>query len=122
MKDDFDITKITKRIISNIKKLRELIGITREQIADELELSASGYSKLERGEIELSVIRLLQISKILNVQFEDLINLEIGPEFQYQTIEKTEQIKNSNSNIYLEKYVKLLEKENESLKNKLDEK
>ena len=38
-----------KDISSNIKKFRELKSLTREHLAAELEMSVSGYSKIERG-------------------------------------------------------------------------
>ncbi len=125
MNSKFDPIKETDNIISNIKKFRELKNITREQIADELELSASGYSKIERGEIELSVTRLLQIANILDVEVTQIINFDITTIFNIsKNISMNDQVKvdlnTQNKNEYLEKYVKLLEKENEDLKSKLN--
>lgn len=46
---------------------RESKKISRKQISNFLEISLSTYSKLERGEIELSVNRLIQISTYLDM-------------------------------------------------------
>lgn len=47
-----------KIISANIKKYRELKGLTREVVASELDMSVSGYSKIERGEIDLTITKL----------------------------------------------------------------
>lgn len=125
MNSKIDPIKETDTIISNIKKFRELKNITREQIADELELSASGYSKIERGEIELSVTRLIQIANILDVEVSKIMNFDITTVFNISNnTGMNGQVKvdhyTQNKDEYLEKYVKLLEKENEDLKNKLN--
>ncbi len=125
MNSKIDPIKETDNIISNIKKFRELKNITREQIADELELSASGYSKIERGEIELSVTRLIQIANILDVEVAKIMNFDITTVFNISNnTGMNGQVKvdhyTQNKDEYLEKYVKLLEKENEDLKNKLN--
>jgi transcriptional regulator with XRE-family HTH domain len=113
-------------IISNIKKFRELKNITREQIADELELSASGYSKIERGEIELSVTRLFQIANILDIEVSKIMNFDVTTIFNIShnsgmNGQVTVDNYTNSKDEYLEKYVKLLEQENEKMKVKIDQ-
>jgi transcriptional regulator with XRE-family HTH domain len=126
MKGKIDPIKETDIIISNIKKFRELKNITREQIADELELSASGYSKIERGEIELSVTRLLQIANVLDIEVAKIMNFDVTTIFNISNNSgmngqvKVDNYTNSKDE-YLEKYVKILESENQSLKTKLNQ-
>ena len=86
MKGKIDPIKETDIIISNIKKFRELKNITREQIADELELSASGYSKIERGEIELSVTRLMQIANVLDIEVSKIMNFDVTTIFNISNL------------------------------------
>ncbi len=126
MKGNIDPIKETDVIISNIKKFRELKNMTREQIADELELSASGYSKIERGEIELSVVRLFQIANILEIDVAKIMNFDVTTIFNISNNSgMNDQVTVDNytnsKDEYLEKYVKLLEKENENLKNSLNQ-
>lgn len=40
---------------SNIKKLRELKNFTQQYMADSLNMSDGGYSKIERDETDISV-------------------------------------------------------------------
>lgn len=65
-----------KTIAENIRKIRELENIPRKEMADKLNLSVSGYSKIERGEVDFTISRMYQIAKILNVSVNQLINFE----------------------------------------------
>ena len=47
-----------RNIGENIKKVRELKNITREHLADNLNMSLSNYSKIERSEIDITIARL----------------------------------------------------------------
>lgn len=58
----------------NIKKLRELKNYTQQYLADELGISLSGYGKIEREQTEITLSRLLQITKILDVDLFSLIH------------------------------------------------
>ncbi len=46
------------QISNNIKKVRELKDFTQEYVAKQLNISQVAYSKLERGETEVSISRL----------------------------------------------------------------
>ncbi|MGK8249863.1 helix-turn-helix domain-containing protein [Moraxella lacunata] len=60
-------------VFEKIKDIRETKGFTQEEIANALEISPSGYSKIERGETRISIDRLQQIADILEVNIFDLI-------------------------------------------------
>jgi len=70
-----------KNICNNIKKLRELKGYTREVMADELNLSVSGYGKIERGEVEFSIKKIFEIAHILNTDIYKILNLDTSEIF-----------------------------------------
>lgn len=53
------------KVGDNIKKLRELRNYTQQYLADQLEISLSGYGKIERNETDVSLSRLQQIADIL---------------------------------------------------------
>jgi transcriptional regulator with XRE-family HTH domain len=55
-----------------IKKMRELRNITQEYMAEKLETTQQNYSRWEKGDIELTVSRLQQIAKILEIKPEDI--------------------------------------------------
>lgn len=57
-------------IYINIKKIRELKNLTREFVADEINMSTSGYGKIERGEVDLTLSKLDKIARVFNVSID----------------------------------------------------
>lgn len=109
-----------KEAIENIKKFRELKNITREDLADQLEMSLSGYSKLERGEVELTVTKMYRIAELLEVSVSQILNFDASQIFNVRDhgIANVD-IKSQTNNYqdeYKDKYIKLLEAEVERLK------
>ena len=109
------------KIIENIKKFRELKSLTRDEVAEKLEMSLSGYSKLERGDVELTVNKLFRISEILEVQVSQILNFDASQIFNVsnnQVVNGVE-IKEKHHHYkdeYKDKYIQLLETEVERLK------
>ena len=61
---------------TKIRKLRELKGLSQENLAEELNLSVNGYGKIERNEVSVSYDRLLSISKVLEVPVETIVGFD----------------------------------------------
>jgi len=61
---------------TKIRMLRELRNLSQKYMADELNLSLSGYGKLERGETDPSYSRLTKIAHLLQLSIEDLIHFK----------------------------------------------
>lgn len=61
---------------AKIKKLRDLKGLTQTEMAEKLHLSLNAYGKVEREETELSINRLQEIAKILEVKLHDLLDFD----------------------------------------------
>lgn len=61
----------------NIRRFRELMGLTREQMASELNMSPSGFGKIDRGEVDITIPRLMDISRVLNVHPSSLIFFDV---------------------------------------------
>lgn len=57
-----------------IKKLRELNELTQSDMAEKLEMSLSGYAKIERGISQPNVTMLERIAKVLGVTVNELLN------------------------------------------------
>ena len=55
------------KLNDKIRALREINNWSQEEMANQLATSKSSYSKLERGESKLHIIRLEQIAKIFNI-------------------------------------------------------
>ena len=61
-----------------IRTLRELNHWTQEEMAEKLEMSASGYAKIERGENSPNIERLQQIANIFHIDVTELLKNEKG--------------------------------------------
>ena len=110
-----------KKVSENIKKFRELKGITREQIAENLDMSVSGFSKIERGEIDLTISKLEKIANAIGVSASQILNFDATNIFNVSNnaqvgLGTDNSIVNNNNNSHLEKYINLLEQEIERLK------
>jgi transcriptional regulator with XRE-family HTH domain len=66
-------TRIDTMIGKRIKELRKKAGFTQAEMAEKLNISVSGYSKLEGGYRGLSIENCLVISKELGVSCDYII-------------------------------------------------
>lgn len=57
-----------------IRAMREIHKLSQEDMAEKLNMSPSGYSKIERGETKLYLDKLQQIAQIFNVDIVELLN------------------------------------------------
>jgi transcriptional regulator with XRE-family HTH domain len=64
------------RIAFRIKKLRELKNLTQESMANRLGISQNTYSRIETESSRLSTARLMEISDILEVPVNVILNAE----------------------------------------------
>ena len=61
---------------NKIKNIRELKNLTQDYMAERLDISQAAYSKLEKGDIKVSPEKLSEISKILDVKPEDILEFD----------------------------------------------
>ncbi len=61
---------------TKIKKVRELKNLTQEHVAEQVGMTTSGYSRIERGEVRVSIERLEQIARAIDVHPNDLTNFD----------------------------------------------
>lgn len=54
--------------------MREKNKLSQEEVAEKLNMSPSGYAKIERGETKLYLEKLEQIAQVFNIDMTDLIN------------------------------------------------
>ncbi len=117
-----------QNIYTNIRKFRELKSITREWIAGELDMSVSGYSKLERGEVDITLSKIYRIAEVLQVNPEQLLSFDAAQVFnisnnrQVNGLASRAETINFYEDSYADKYIKLLEAEIERLRNELAKK
>ncbi|MBQ8288656.1 MAG: helix-turn-helix transcriptional regulator [Clostridia bacterium] len=72
---------IEKRVGSNIRNLRENIGMTQEQLAAKLQImgcdiTRSAVAKIEVGQRHLYPDEIILIRNILNASYEQIFSLE----------------------------------------------
>ena len=108
---------------ANIKKMRELRNFTQSHMGELLNMSLSGYSKIERDETDISIKRLEQIAKILETDIKSILELDLNKVFNIhqQHAENGIQsgyvgVQNNFDEVVLNKYIEQLKGENEFLK------
>jgi transcriptional regulator with XRE-family HTH domain len=108
---------------TKIRQIRELKGLSPENMANELGLSVTGYDKIERNVVSLNYEKLLKISEILNVKLENLIGFEKNIAFNNFNNTVEQQIGTYNFPIELKKLyedkIKLLEEKIKLLEEKV---
>ncbi len=67
-----DLKKFGKRL----KELRLEKGITQEQLAENLGLSANYIGMIERAERSTSLLKVFKLAKVLEVKMSELFNFD----------------------------------------------
>ncbi len=62
-------------VASNIKRLREGKGLFQKEVAAEMDLGVSHYSKIENGQREASVDLLDKLSKFYGITIDDIVHM-----------------------------------------------
>ncbi len=63
------------KVNEKIRFLRENQNWSQEEMANKLNMSTNGYSKIERGETRLTINKLEQISEVFGVDILELLSL-----------------------------------------------
>jgi transcriptional regulator with XRE-family HTH domain len=111
-----------KTIASSIKTIRELKKITREYIVAEMDMSVSGYSKIELGEVDLTISKIDKIATILEVSTSQILNFDATTIFNISNTDNNRGIIGNDNKAcslddYTKKHIAVLEQEIERLKN-----
>ncbi|AUC85671.1 hypothetical protein CW731_10395 [Polaribacter sp. ALD11] len=61
---DYQINNVLKQIVYRRKRL----GLTQTDLAEKLDITLSGYYKIEKGKTKLDFRRMLEISEVLDVE------------------------------------------------------
>jgi transcriptional regulator with XRE-family HTH domain len=124
------------RLFGNyLRCLRVKKGLSQENMAYELKISVTAYSKIERGLTGISLERLNQVAKCLEMSMTSIIEFyerEEGTVFQKKSQEQSNYVNASEYNestilfmetriLELEESLRLLAKTVESLKNIIQE-
>lgn len=63
----------TLSICRRLRLLREDSGLTQKRVALWLSISQAAYSRLESGEVELSLNKLILLSELYNIELTHLV-------------------------------------------------
>ncbi|WP_342088445.1 helix-turn-helix domain-containing protein [Dyadobacter sp. OTU695] len=96
---------VTSNLSEKIRQIRLQKGLSQENMADMLGLSTTAYGDIERGRTELSVSRLENVAKLLDVPLPELLGIDIS-------MSETEWLRQENTRILAE---------NRRLQNELDQ-
>ena len=103
----------------NIRKIREIRGYTREYMAGELNMTVSGYSKIERGEVDMSISKFFRLAEVLKVDMMQLFYMEMTELIQPRPQKEQHGLSMDDETLRLygnqQKYISLLEREIERL-------
>lgn len=61
---------------THIKRIREIKNLTQKVMASNLQMSISGYNKIERDEVSINNTKLSQIAGVLGVTVQDIVNFD----------------------------------------------
>lgn len=64
------------KIGNKILKIRELKNISPKDMADRMDMSLSGYQKIERDDVDINIERLLQVAGIFEMKPEELLTFD----------------------------------------------
>lgn len=64
------------RIGNNIKQLRELKNFTQAHVPTQLDMSISGYAKIESKRTDVSLSKLSKIAEILETDISKILNFD----------------------------------------------
>ena len=85
--------EIYKKLGKRVKHLRELTGITQEELAKKLRISRPTISQIEKGERRTPADELLKLSEIFDVDVNELLQLEKAPEVILEKGKKKKKVK-----------------------------
>jgi DNA-binding XRE family transcriptional regulator len=71
----FDPVAIHRQLMLclRIRTLREAAGLTQSEVADRLAISQAAYCRLERGEIEISLTRMIALGELYKLPLHQLL-------------------------------------------------
>lgn len=108
---------------TKIRKIREIKGLSQENIAKELSMSITGYGKIERNEVSINFDKLQKVSSAVGVDIETIIGYDDKVAFNNFNSKIEQQIGYYNLPIEMKKLyddkIRLLEEKIEYLQEKL---
>ena len=114
---------VNKQIGGRIKIARISRNLSQNSIAEDLGISVSAYSNMERGVVDITVNRIMRVSDILKIKWLYLLGVsgetEMSFEKSLQILAKpASRYQKTKTTVDIEKEIKLLKEEVGKLKKK----
>lgn len=113
-----------EKILRKIQTTRKNKGLSHENMSFELDISASAYNKIERGETSITLERFLKIIDVLELSISDAFDIRTGDiihDIKDNAIGKVETLYQENKETN-EKFILALQEEIVFLKKLLEKK
>lgn len=72
-----------RKVGQNLKEIRKEKQMEVKEIASKLKITPQAYGNIENGKTDLNISRLIEISSVLNVKFEDILNIKNGDNYNF---------------------------------------
>lgn len=69
--------ELNKTVGAKLLRVRQMAGLSQQNVADDLNFSPTTYSKLENGKIDFTVTRLVQLADYFKVNVSDFLDPEL---------------------------------------------
>ncbi len=118
------VKDINKQIGSRVRIARISRNLSQDSIAEDLGISVSAYSNMERGIVDVTVNRIMEVAAILKIKWSFLLSDSDENEFEKNLMrlsenkEKVHTSASKNKAIDIEKEINLLKEEIVKLKKK----
>lgn len=66
---------LKEKFCARLRVLRAERGLSQENLASMLDMSINGYAKIERGETDVSIGKIEEIARLLEVDVADMLQL-----------------------------------------------
>ncbi|MFM2155262.1 MAG: hypothetical protein RL516_11 [Bacteroidota bacterium] len=99
--------KTNGRIGQKIRRIREYRDLSQDSVAMEMGMSPSGYSRIERDEVSITVDKLNRLAEILKVSLLDLVSPEESIVFNNYGTAKDNSFSTINGALDIEKIEQL---------------
>ena len=73
MSRDTKLVAQLKRFGANVRRERDRLGLTQEQLAEKSDLHPRALQKIEAGDVDASISTLLKLQRSLKCRWEDLL-------------------------------------------------
>ncbi|MFM5239053.1 helix-turn-helix domain-containing protein [Aeromonas veronii] len=70
---DVNFEELAKSVGKAIGRQRQQVGLTQEQVAEHLDIGMEAVSRMERGKVVPTVVRLAQLAQLFGCELADLL-------------------------------------------------